>query len=50
MVVVILDAKEELFSIIVLVKPSIFNAADELLVVTVELREVIDEFKEEDAE
>jgi hypothetical protein len=48
-VVVILAASEELFVVILLASPSILNAALELFVVTVELRDVIEEFKDEDA-
>jgi hypothetical protein len=49
-VVVMLAAREELLDVILLTSPSILNAALELLVVTVELSEVIEEFKDEDAE
>jgi len=49
-VVVMLAASEELLDVILLTSPSILNAALELLVVTVELSEVIEEFKDEDAE
>lgn len=48
-VVVILAAREELLLFIVLDRPSIFKAADALLVVTVELSEVIEELREDDA-
>lgn len=48
-VVVRLAARDELAEFIVLERPSIFRAAEELLVVTVELREVIEEFRDADA-
>jgi hypothetical protein len=49
-VVVMLAANDELLFVILLESPSILNAALELLVVTVEFNEVIEELKEEDAE
>lgn len=47
--VVILAAKDELFDTMLLAKPSILSAALELFVVTVELKDVIEEFNEADA-
>lgn len=48
-VVVMLAAKEELLAFTLLCSPSIFNAADALFVVTVELREITEEFSDADA-
>jgi hypothetical protein len=42
-------AIEELFVVILLARPSILRAAEPLFVVTVPLREVIEEFRDADA-